>query len=180
MEDLILQRYWSLWHDIMWTDLRLVGSFGTVVEFWKLFNAIADVSNLEHKTNLRLFIKNVKPTREDETNANGGQWIVQFYRDSFIDDIFINLVLDTIGGNLEHLNVTGIELNVRDRGHRISMWTKNYDSTFFETLNQTCGKSVVSIVYKRHKDIVDNHSTFKATSTFAFKKPVLKTLKKLV
>lgn len=170
MDNLKLKRSWSLYHDLMWTDLRLVGSFDSIVGFWKLFNNIESVSGLKHKTNLRFFETGIEPKREDKHNENGGMWSVQFYKDSFIDEEYENLLLDMIGEVWEKYNVNGLELNVRDRGHRINIWTRDFTADFAEYLAENCGQSVVSIAFKMHKDILSSGSTFVTSSTFCLNK----------
>jgi hypothetical protein len=170
MTDLPLQRTWSLWYDTIWTDLKLLGSFNSIVCYWQIFNRIDKVTAMKHKTNLRLFEKDIHPSREDKQNEHGGQWILQYYRDVNINNIWLNLTLDLIGETLTAFDIVGIELNVRDRGHRLSLWTKTYAKNLGEYLNLHCGASVVSIVYKKHEDIAKNISSFAVTPVFVIPK----------
>jgi translation initiation factor 4E len=165
MEEHPLQNSWVLWHDIKWNDLKEVQSFGTVENFWLFFNKFPPPTQIEHMHNLRLFIQGIHPSCEDVANAQGGKWIVQFYSKSNIDEVWLNFVLDLIGHTMqEHWQINGLELNIRHRGHRLSVWTGNCDLDLQKSLGQylldESGRSVVSISFKNHKDIVETKSLY--------------------
>jgi hypothetical protein len=168
----MLNRKWTLWHDKKWTDLREVGTFGTIVEFWQFFNNIKSVSSLPHKTNLRVFEHNVHPSREDPKNSHetAGVWIVQFYKGSNIDDVWIDCVMDLIGENeLMPFGILGVELNVRTRGCRIGFWCADEDAKLGEYLSTHCGSSVFEICFKRHIDVARSSSSFAVKPTIKYK-----------
>jgi hypothetical protein len=164
----MLARSWSLWHDTNWTDLTCRGHVSTITDLARLSNNLAKVSELKHFVNLRIFEKGVKPSREDPVNQNGGQWIIQFFSAANIDDEFIALLFDMCGETLARFEATGLELNVRNRGHRLSLWTKTFNPECGTYLTREFQKCVVSITFKKHSDIVAQGSTYSAPRLATF------------
>jgi translation initiation factor 4E len=168
MSALPLSKSWTLWHDKSWHDLKAIHSFDTVASFWTLFNSLSSPSQIDHMQNLRIFHTSVHPSSEDPVNMNGGKWIVQFYSNTNIDTEWQNLILDLIGNtNPLSWGITGIEINIRRRGHRISIWVDNCNlktqTACGKYLRQNCGVSIFSIHFKKHSDIKMQKGAF-ATS----------------
>lgn len=168
-----LQHAWTLWCDKKWSDLTEVCSFDSIETFWGIFDNVAPPTSLPHMQNLRLFHKGIHPSQEDPVHVNGGKWIVQFYRNTDIDRVWLNLLMDLVGCLMDQkFEVTGVELNIRNRGHRISFWTRNrdeYQKSFGEYLARECGLSVVNISFKVHEQIQKSKSCFTAESVWQFK-----------
>ena len=123
---------------------------------------------------MRFFLKGVHPSREDPQNANGGKWIVQFYSNTNVDKVWLNLILDLIGNKvMSRWGVSGVELNIRDRGDRISVWTNNCELNIQKELGEYLttegGQSVVALSFKRHEDIIKKKSAFIAKSLLKLK-----------
>ena len=58
-------------------NLKLVGDFATVEDFWSYFNNMRKPSGLEFNSNYHIFKSGIKPMWEDPHNAKGGKWILQ-------------------------------------------------------------------------------------------------------
>lgn len=160
-----LQNTWSFWHDTNWSNLQKFANISNVEHFWCLFDTLPKLNDIKHKTNIRIFHDEIHPSREDPSNVAGGTWILQFYRNSEIDDVLLELLLIIIGNTLdEHFEIVGLELNIRDRGHRIQIWTKNCDISqqkiFGHIILKNAGISLVSLQFKSNIQIASSTSSF--------------------
>lgn len=57
-------------------NLNEVYTFGSIEEFWRLFNNIVTVRNLIANTDYLLFKHGIKPEWEDPRNNDGGKWVI--------------------------------------------------------------------------------------------------------
>ncbi|KAI1004163.1 hypothetical protein K3495_g4039 [Podosphaera aphanis] len=132
-----LMHEWTLWFTKpptgkgdSWNDLlKEVITFGSVEEFWGIYNNIAPVSQLALKSDYHLFKKGIRPEWEDSRNKHGGKWSFSFKekRNLPIDDLWLNVMLSAIGETLEQENdgeVMGVVVNVRKAFYRIGVWTR--------------------------------------------------------
>lgn len=82
-----LQYRWTLWYDnsaaarknrfASWDEnLTKLMTFGTVEEFWALFNNILEPSHLAASSNYHLFKDGIAPKWEDPANSEGGKWVL--------------------------------------------------------------------------------------------------------
>lgn len=158
-----LTHSWSLWHDTNWEDLKELISFDSIGTFWQVFNNIPAVNDLCHMTNFRLFRQGIHPSREAPEHKEGGQWTIQFWKSASVSDIWLHLVLDIIGSTIpEEHTITGLELNIRTRGHRISIWTNTSvnQNLVGEHLLQSSDDRVSAIHFKEHHTILEKKSAF--------------------
>ncbi|CAD6499766.1 BgTH12-03874 [Blumeria graminis f. sp. triticale] len=132
-----LMHKWTLWFTKPsigkaenWNDLlKQVITFGSVEEFWGIYNNIAPVSELALKSDYHLFKDGVRPEWEDPQNKHGGKWSYQFKekRSIPIDNLWLHVMLSAIGETLEGENdgeVMGVVVNVRKGFYRIGVWTR--------------------------------------------------------
>ena len=56
--------------------LHEVYSFGTIQDFWKMYNNIYSVEEIMPNTDYMLFRKGIRPEWEDPFNREGGKWVV--------------------------------------------------------------------------------------------------------
>jgi translation initiation factor 4E len=172
-KELPLRYTWSVWEQIMQSSdgksgqysdaTHKVSEFGTVEEFWKLWNHMPQPSELlEPKRMVReqtdgslhvidaimIFRENIRPEWEDKMNAKGGhfQWQLKpSIGGGQIDEYWNNLVLGMIGSTIEPANmITGIRLVDKLSGPRASnvirleVWFSDYeDSQAVQTLRRS-------------------------------------------
>eukprot|EP00658_Telonema_sp_P-2_P051499 TRINITY_DN3956_c0_g1_i12.p1 TRINITY_DN3956_c0_g1~~TRINITY_DN3956_c0_g1_i12.p1 ORF type:complete len:179 (+),score=43.73 TRINITY_DN3956_c0_g1_i12:317-853(+) len=118
-----LRREWIMWYDnpvgrSSWTMDRFkqIHDFGTVEEFWRMFNNIVAPSQLCNGSNYHMFLNGVKPMWEDEANCRGGKWIIIFpkSRKDLLDEFWTNVLLSIIGESLDGVEeVSGCVASVR-------------------------------------------------------------------
>ena len=107
------------------SNLNQVLTFGTVEEFWRLFNAIKTPSSLALKQDLHLFRHGIAPEWEDRQNKDGGKWTVTFAKTGRVDDAWLYTVLAVIGEAFsDGEEVCGVVISPRAKELRLSMWTR--------------------------------------------------------
>ena len=57
-------------------NLREIYTFGTVEEFWRMYNNTFAISDLMPNTDYLIFKKGIRPEWEDIQNYYGGKWVV--------------------------------------------------------------------------------------------------------
>ncbi|GAA5802866.1 hypothetical protein HPULCUR_008341 [Helicostylum pulchrum] len=135
-----LQNTWTLWFDNpgkkasaqSWADnLKEIISVDTVEDFWSTFNNIAKVNHLGPSSNYHLFKQGIRPEWEDESNAEGGKFGIQFPKNKAgeaINDYWMYLLLAVIGEQLAtDEEICGAVISVRKSFYRIALWVKTSD-----------------------------------------------------
>lgn len=130
-----LQHKWNLWvhqrpglqKGTAWSDTQLmVHEFGTVEDFWCMFNYSYPPSKLD-SVDYSLFKNGVTPAWEDPNFKSGGRWVVKLekVKAQSLDDLWLTLSLALIGeafleqgGEL----VCGAIVSVRSRASKIALW----------------------------------------------------------
>jgi len=170
-----LENEWVFWYDkrqlpgkrvkgekeMYESNLRPLGSFNTVEDFWRYYNHMVKPSKMDNNANYHLFKKDVKPMWEDTANVKGGKWIltVKGGDKSLLDQYWENLVLALVGETLDvNDDITGAVVSRRKAGDRAAIWTRNRDD---EESILTIGKRIRTVVgipesvplhYQSHED----------------------------
>jgi len=113
------------------SNLRPIGSFATVEDFWRYYNHLVKPSKIEHNANYHLFKAGIKPMWEDPENEHGGKWVFTFKNmdKGMIDTAWENTVLGLVGETLDGGNeIAGAVLSRRKAGDRIAVWNKHRES----------------------------------------------------
>jgi len=141
-DELSLQFRWSLWYNAprdmdsdnkRWNQerVKLVVEFGTVQEFWRVFNNLCPPSNLPDGADLYLFRAGVSPAWEDPFNSKGGSWTYRIPKDDGthkIDTAWFNSVLTMIGDNFDDADdICGLVLSIRAKTNRMQLWVRHAD-----------------------------------------------------
>lgn len=104
-------------------------TFNTVEDFWCLYNNILAPSRLIMGTDFHLFKEGIEPKWEDAKCAKGGKWTYFFPKSkepAALDDNWLNLLLAMIGEQFcEPSEICGAVVSVRQKQHRIALWTKS-------------------------------------------------------
>uniref|UniRef100_A0A0C9S883 eIF-4F 25 kDa subunit n=1 Tax=Wollemia nobilis TaxID=56998 RepID=A0A0C9S883_9CONI len=131
-----LEHSWTFWFDnpqgkskqTAWgSSLRPVYTFGTVEDFWCLYNNILQPSRLVPGSDFHCFKDGIEPKWEDPKCANGGKWTVSNTRGKpIIDTLWLHTVLAMIGEQFdEGDDICGAVVSVRARQEKLALWTKN-------------------------------------------------------
>lgn len=133
-----LQNGWTIWYDnpgkrsnqASWGDhLKKITTFGTVEDFWRVFNNLKPASALAQGSNYHIFKENIEPKWEDPVNSRGGKWTVSIppkSRVSSLDQMWLFTILSCIGETfLSPDDVCGMVVSVRKAGDRVQIWTRD-------------------------------------------------------
>ena len=112
--------------------LHEVYTFGTIEEFWKMYNHTNTVGEVISNTDYLNFKKGIRPEWEDPSNQNGGKWVVTLPieddMEEEVDRAWLNLLLHVIGGLFEKQErdlINGMIFSIRDKHLRVSLWCNN-------------------------------------------------------
>eukprot|EP01129_Flabellula_baltica_P003148 TRINITY_DN12986_c0_g1_i1.p1 TRINITY_DN12986_c0_g1~~TRINITY_DN12986_c0_g1_i1.p1 ORF type:complete len:210 (-),score=44.55 TRINITY_DN12986_c0_g1_i1:100-729(-) len=113
-------------------DLDEIYTFDTVEEFWSLTNNIKRVADLIFRTSYKLFKEEYYPNYSLDCHAHGGRWMVNFNSPSDtrrLELYWMRMILSVIGQTIpEYSEIMGVEAEVRYKGDRLCVWTKNADN----------------------------------------------------
>jgi len=156
------------------SNLRPLGSFNTVEDFWRYYNHMVKPSKMENNANYHLFKQSIKPMWEDKANMHGGKWIITLKDKEKLDSCWENLCLALVGETLDVSDeITGAVVSRRKAGDRIAIWTKNRDK---EDAIMTIGKRIRSLVgvpqniplgYQNHEDSIRSGASYTNANKFA-------------
>ncbi len=106
-----------------------VVTFGTVEDFWAVYNHIELASRLGAGSDYSVFKKGIKPMWEDDKNKNGGRWLLNLdkkMRMTTLDSAWMEILLCLIGESFgdDDCNgiVNGAVVSIRNKGDKIGVW----------------------------------------------------------
>ncbi|XP_046395961.1 eukaryotic translation initiation factor 4E type 2 [Ischnura elegans] len=106
-------------------NLKLIGHFMTVEQFWTLYSHLVRPSELPSFSDFHLFKVGIKPIWEDEANHKGGKWIVRL-RKGLASRCWENLVLAMLGEQfMVGEEICGAVVSIRLQEDLISVWNKS-------------------------------------------------------
>lgn len=153
-------------------NLKLIGRFGTVEQFWRLYAHLVRPGELSSHSDFHLFKSGIKPMWEDDANKCGGKWIVRL-RKGLSSRCWENLILAMLGEQfMVGDEICGAVVSVRFQEDILSIWnrtasdtavTQRIRDTFRRVLNLPPG---TAIEYKAHNDSIKDKSSFRNTDIF--------------
>lgn len=130
-----LKRAWTWWYlnddrQKTWEErLKEVYTFKTVPEFWALYDSIKPPSGLNPQCDYNVFRDKIQPMWEVPQNANGGRWLIVVDRSKqdVVDSIWLEILMAMVGEQFgqDMESICGLVCNVRGKGSKISVWTKD-------------------------------------------------------
>ncbi|KAK0428565.1 hypothetical protein QR680_010875 [Steinernema hermaphroditum] len=133
-----LKREWKLWYlndnkNLNWLDrLKEVCTVKTLEEFWMLLDAVRKPSHLTNYCDYNFFRDGIEPVWEVDENKEGGRWVINIDRskpnsvevlDTIWEEVLAAVVGEQFGTDTEQ--ITGVVLNVRHKGPKVCVWTKD-------------------------------------------------------
>lgn len=152
-------RLQDTWHLNLFTSFENVHpiyKITNVQEFWQVFNNAPEPSSFSKFANYSLFKNNMEMSWENETNKEGGRWIISIDskfsvpgkptlsanapsnlaivklagKRKLIDVLWESVAMLLVGNNYEDTNqLIGAVVNARQNVHRINIWTNLNDLT---------------------------------------------------
>jgi len=184
-----LENEWSFWYDkrpaagkrlrgeqeSYESNLREIGNFGTVEDFWRYYNHMMKPSKIENNSNYHFFKKGIKPMWEDSNNAKGGKWILTIKGDrGLVDTLWENVVLALVGETLGvEDEICGAVFSKRKNGDRIAVWNRNREN---DTAIVTLGRQLKALIgpdaqrvqssYQNHEDSMKTGASYTNPSRY--------------
>ncbi|EAR98737.2 eukaryotic translation initiation factor 4E (macronuclear) [Tetrahymena thermophila SB210] len=132
------------------SQLKKIGSFSDVDDFWKYYQHMARPDKLPEGTTFYCFTEGVMPMWEDAANVGGGRFQMRVkikYSNRFWEDLLLGLI-----GNQCEFNsyINGISLQAKDPQHIvIQIWVKDRNKN--ESID-TGIKNFIMSIYQLNED----------------------------
>jgi len=183
-----LENEWSFWYDkrpatsrrvrgeqdSYENNLKEIGNFGTVEDFWRYYNHMVKPSKIETNANYHFFKKGIKPMWEDAQNSKGGKWVITLKDKVLVDILWENVLLALVGETLDiDDEVCGAVFSRRKGGDRIAVWNRNRDNELAIT---AVGRQLKAILgadhnkvqssYQNHEDSIKSGASYSNPSRY--------------
>ncbi|RNA23398.1 eukaryotic translation initiation factor 4E type 3-like [Brachionus plicatilis] len=169
-QDYELESQWTWWIDKneglstgldYQKNLHKIGEFSTVKTFWSYFNNLPDVSSIECGFSYHLMKGDLRPVRENNEIANGGQFKIKCNTE-FSSEVWLEILMAVIGEKLSELldendDFIGIRFGRRKREDTIQIWnsdaSKVSKNKIINRIEELLPKKIDSYEYKSFKDL---------------------------
>lgn len=114
--------------------LHEVGSFSSVQEFWRFWNAM-DLVGMAKNSSLSVFKNPIKPMWEDKGNTEGARYILKICNERQAAENFTDVVLSLVGATFDcHDHLCGAVLSSKGTFYTMQIWTKSFTDDLFSKL----------------------------------------------
>jgi len=139
-------------------NLRLVGRFATVEQFWSLYSHLLRPSELMSNSDFHLFKNGIKPMWEDVNNRLGGRFQLKL-RKGLVDRCWENLLLALLGEQfMVGEEICGVVVSVKFGEDKLYVWNRKCEDIATRARIRDTLKRVLNIPadarmkYKTHND----------------------------
>ncbi|KAK3584699.1 hypothetical protein CHS0354_021372 [Potamilus streckersoni] len=153
-------------------NLKLVGTFASVEQFWKLYSHMVRPSDLTGHSDYHLFKEGIRPVWEDSANRTGGKWIIRLKK-GLASRCWENLILAMLGEQfMVGEEICGAVISIRYQEDILSLWNRTANdltttSRIRDTLKRVLNLPPNTIMeYKTHVDSLKDNSSFRNTNVF--------------
>eukprot|EP00163_Fabomonas_tropica_P001754 TRINITY_DN11300_c0_g1_i1.p1 TRINITY_DN11300_c0_g1~~TRINITY_DN11300_c0_g1_i1.p1 ORF type:complete len:205 (+),score=34.61 TRINITY_DN11300_c0_g1_i1:423-1037(+) len=177
-----LRRAWTFWHmrktpgsrnfDSYEKNIKQVGTFGTVEEFWSVYSHMIRPNDLPNTTDYHLFADGIKPMWEDSANKKGGKWIIRLKK-GLASRYWEDVVFAIVGCQFDLGDeICGAVMSIRYQEDLISVWNRTASNRtkclkIKDTLKRVLSLPSNAIMeYKRHDESLKDNSSFRNTDVF--------------
>ena len=120
------------------TQVKKIHEFGTVEDFWGIFQHLRKPDSCKPGIEFMMFKEPIKPMWEDENNKNGGKISIKLRKD-FTTIIWEEMIFALIGGILPKEmkdEINGIVVTSRKEFNTLQIWFKTFDERINKDLEQ--------------------------------------------
>ncbi|XP_003383247.1 PREDICTED: eukaryotic translation initiation factor 4E type 2-like [Amphimedon queenslandica] len=153
-------------------QIKHVGAFSSVEQFWSYYCHIAHPSDLPPHCDIHVFKMGIKPMWEDTANKDGGKWIVRL-RKEISSRSWENLLLAMLGEQFIVGNeICGAVISVRPTEDIVSIWNRTASNDSIvgkirDTLQRILQLPSQTIMeYKAHDQSLKDKSSFRNTALY--------------
>ena len=155
-----------------WKEPESVASFQTVQHFWRIYDHLMRPSACPAITDFHLFKHGIKPTWEDPSNRNGGQFIIRMKK-GLSSRCWEALLLAIIGEQFDVGNeICGAVISIRYNEDIVALWNRNADNIEAQNKIRHHMTSILGIPpfvspeYKQHAQSMTDKSSFRNTTVW--------------
>jgi len=156
------------------SNLRKLGTFGTLEGFWRYFSHLKEADNIPKDHNLFMFRNNETPAWE--TFPNGGCWIIKVRKhNGIITRLWEELCFAAAGELFEEPDLAGVVLSSRGHDDNLSIW--NRDNLKYPDVRLSLGEKLRTILnldestkveYKPFKAAIREGSTYRNAKPYVY------------
>lgn len=106
------------------STIRHITDIDTLPEFVYVLRRLRRLSTVRPITDISMFKKGIEPMWEDPHNIGGGKWIIKVKKGVVEQRLFERLLLRTVLGPMETMDVNGVVVSVRSNQTILSIWTR--------------------------------------------------------
>ncbi|KAG9295181.1 hypothetical protein G9A89_006162 [Geosiphon pyriformis] len=154
------------------SSMKKIAAFSSIEDFWKVYSHLRRPNELPNISDYHLFKQGVRPVWEDETNINGGKWIVRLKK-GLASRYWESLVMAVIGDQFDvGTEICGAVLSIRSSEDILSLWTQSANEGRINRKIRDTMKRVLSLPpdtileYKTHNNALKDNSSFRNTDVF--------------
>lgn len=103
------------------SELQEITSFGTVQDFWMVYQHMRRPTAMPYGTNLHVFVKGIKPVWEDPQLQEGARFTLKMPK-SHSSKYWEDLLLAMIGEQMTEGVVAGLVMNLKPQFDKIAVW----------------------------------------------------------
>ena len=136
------------------TQVKKIHEFGTVEDFWGIFQHLRKPDSCKPGIEFMMFKEPIKPMWEDENNKNGGKISIKLRKD-FTTIIWEEMIFTLIGGILPKEmkdEINGIIVTTKRDFNTLQIWFKTYDEKITHDLEQ-CIRDILVIPPEVNLDV---------------------------
>ncbi|KAL7074074.1 hypothetical protein ACQ4LE_006713 [Meloidogyne hapla] len=174
-----LKTRWTFWYlnpdrDLTWLErLKKVCTIESAESFWALFDNIRPPTGVQSGCDYNFFKQDIQPVWEVPENKDGGRLIVTIDKSKIehLDVLWLELLVALIGEQFgrDSEYICGAVCNIRSKGHKICLWTKDAEAedvnrrigTILKSRFQDTTNCNIRVNYEEHN--VSQHKSSSAT-----------------
>ncbi|CAG8437938.1 1364_t:CDS:2 [Funneliformis mosseae] len=107
------------------SSMKKIAAFSSIEDFWAVYSHLRRPNELPNISDYHLFKQGVRPVWEDDTNINGGKWIVRLKK-GLASRYWESLVMAVIGDQFDvGTEICGAVLSIRSSEDILSLWNQS-------------------------------------------------------
>ncbi|RHZ79232.1 hypothetical protein Glove_150g30 [Diversispora epigaea] len=154
------------------SSMKKIAAFSSIEDFWAVYSHLRRPHELPNISDYHLFKQGVRPVWEDDTNINGGKWIVRLKK-GLASRYWESLVMAVIGDQFDvGTEICGAVLSIRSSEDILSLWNQSAHEGRINLKIRDTMKRVLNLPsetimeYKTHNDALKDNSSFRNTDVF--------------
>jgi len=152
--------------------IKKIGVFTTIEEFWALYSHLRRPNELPNVSDYHLFKEGIRPVWEDDSNKEGGKWIVRLKK-GLASRYWESLIIAIVSEQFEiGREICGAVLSMRNSEDILSLWNRTASNNknnlrIRDTIKRILNLPTETVMeYKTHNDAIKDQSSFRNTDVY--------------